>query len=154
MATGERPAERSVIEAGQLAKLLVVPVTILSYFEARLPEVRALREGGQRLYRAEDATLLAGIATLLYRDGMTFRDVAALLATERERVVALGRERLKGHVSPAARPPSRPIPEDAVVHGREGDVREPPRVAPKAATDAILADLLDCVRLLEAARTR
>lgn len=148
------PGERALIEAGQLAKLLVVPATILSYFEARLPEVRALREGGQRLYRAEDAILLAGIATLLYRDGMTFRDVAALLATERERVVALGRERLKGHVSASARGSQRPIPEDAVVVGRAGEVREPPRAVPRGEAEAVLAELLDCVRLLEAARGR
>jgi DNA-binding transcriptional MerR regulator len=144
-------AERSLIEAGRLARVLVVPATILSYFEARLPEVRALKENGQRFYRAEDAILLAGVATLLYRDGMTFRDVATLLATEREKVAAMGRERLAGEVSLAPRPSARPIPDDAVVRARSDHVRAGPPPG-RASADALLADLLECIRLLEAAR--
>lgn len=156
-------AATATVSARRLARILAVPASVLSFLEARLPEVRALDEGSGRAYRAADAVLLAGVAELLYTDGLSFRDVQALLRSpRRERVVERGRARLRGvagGAGGASGAPAAPmaIPDDALVRRRAEGVpsrERPGRTAEGQSPEvaAILADLMACVRRLEAAR--
>lgn len=137
-----------------LAEAVGVPRSVLAFLEARLPEVRAVRDGaGGRAYRADDAVLLAGLADLLYRDGVGFREAAEMLKTDaRAGLEARGRELLAGAVDlEPHRPAARAIPRDAVVggRGREAHVSARP---PSPDVAALLGELIDCVRVLDEAR--
>ncbi|WP_157961582.1 MerR family transcriptional regulator [Acuticoccus kandeliae] len=151
-------APRSVIAAEALARHLGVPASVLSYLEARVPEIRAITEGRTRAYRAQDAMLLAGLAELLYREGLSFREVTEMIrSNERAAIAARGRKRLSGLVAatPARPETARPIPRDAIVRpkGAAEAPREAPRPRPPSPElKAVLADLIECVRLLESAR--
>lgn len=154
----EGAAERSVIGADKLARLLGVPVSVLSFLEARVPQVRSLSAGSSRVYRAEDAVLIAGLTELLYGEGLTLRDVYGMMRSkERERVAERGRQRLRGALSLSGggsrRATHRAIPADARVMPKGavgGNFGAPPKPSPEA--EGILAELIECVRILEAAR--
>ncbi|MCF3936366.1 MerR family transcriptional regulator [Acuticoccus sp. M5D2P5] len=158
--TTQDGAPRSVVAADKLARHLGVPSSVLSYLEARVPEVRAVQDGRVRVYRAEDAMLLAGLADLLYREGLSFREVADMLrSNERTAIAKRGRKRLGGLVTTApARPESaRAIPRDALVRpkgaaGDTGETRARPQRTTSPDVNQVLADLIECVRLLDSAR--
>ena len=158
VSTGAVRQARPAISADRLAAVLDVPQSIFSFLEARVPEVRAIASGGGRVYRAQDAVLLAGLADMLYREGHSFRDVAQMLhGPERRELIARGRARLRGALgsdAPAPRARHREIPNDAVVtpKGRARDGNSGVRTAPSAEISAVLSELIDCVRLLEDAR--
>lgn len=150
--------DRAVIGAEKLARILGVPLSVLTFLEARVPQVRSLAEGPRRVYRAEDAVLIAGLTELLYGEGLTLRDVYGMMRSNgRERIAERGRERLRGALAlpPEAprRPAMRPIPADARVmpKGAAGTAGGERR-RPSAEAERILADLIECVRILEAAR--
>lgn len=148
--TDERP--RGLIDAGWLADELGVPSSVLVYLEKRLPDIHAIAEGRRRLYRAADAALIAGCADLLYGEGRAFRDVAALLRAGKAQAIAKRGRRIIGAVAGEAEAaPARAIPPDAVVRHRG---RPTAAATPSAPVDpaSILAELIDCVRTLEAAR--
>lgn len=118
--------------------------------ESQFPEARAIRDEGARAYRAADAAFLAGVVDLLYGEGLPFRDVQAMArSAKRADIVAKGAAWLRlGSVAEAA--PATAIPSDAVVRPRA-------TLAPKADKeppdkDAILRELMACVRLLSDAR--
>jgi len=147
---------RAVVDAERLARILGVSLSVLAFLEARVPEVRSLARGTGRIYRAEDAVLIAGLTELLYDEGLTLRDVYGMMrSNERERIVERGRARLRGALGKevARRPPSRPIPPDARVmpKGAAASGTGPP-VRPSPEAERILAELIECVRILEAAR--
>ena len=148
---------RGLIEAVLLADEVGVPASVLTYLEARLPDVHAIADGRRRLYRAADAALLAGCADLLYAEGRSFREVLGYLRTGRAKVVMKRGWALLRNVDteapPAAPSEARAIPPDALVRHR-GRAAAPPAEPRAAAGDssAILAELIDCVRVLEAAR--
>jgi len=153
---GDDPG-RGVIGAEKLARTLGVPLSVLVFLEARVPQVRSLAEGTRRVYRAEDAVLIAGLTELLYGEGLTLRDVYGMMRSNgRERIAERGRARLRGALavpSSPARRHSRPIPADARVMPK-GSASAPaaPHRRPSPEAERILADLIDCVRILEAAR--
>lgn len=152
----DRAVRRTVISAEKLARLLGVPPSVLSFLEARVPQVRSLSEGGRRVFRAEDAVLVAGLTELLYAEGLTLRDVYGMMrSNERERIAERGRRVLAGALSVPSSPsaPRRPIPPDALVAPRGAAEREAPRPARQSAEIAqILGELNDCVRVLDEAR--
>ncbi|MBJ3776496.1 MerR family transcriptional regulator [Acuticoccus mangrovi] len=156
----ETGSGRAIITAGRLATLLGVPVSILAYLEARVPEIRALVEGRERVYRAKDAVLLAGLSELLYGEGLSFREVVELMRSGgRQKIVERGRRRLAGALGPARSTPRagerRAIPPDAMVRPKglqpvNGTGHRTPALSREAAS--VLSELMECVRLLEAAR--
>lgn len=156
---------RAVIAADKLARLLGIPASVLSFLEARVPQVRSIAEDGVRVYRARDAVLVAGLAELLYDEGLPLREVDAMMGSgDREAIAARGRERLRDAIPSAggkgAPRRARPIPPDAVVRpgGTAGgsDAAAAARRLAGAHTSGevaeVLAELMECVRLLEAAR--
>ena len=155
---------RDVVTAETLARLLDVPVSVLAFLEARVPQVRSLTEGGGRVYRTDDAVLIAGLTELLYGEGLTLRDVYAMMrSNERARVAERGRERLGGALPSAAprKAPQRPIPRDARVMPKgtmpaaaagAAEAAAAGSVGPSREGGQILAELMECVRILEAAR--
>lgn len=150
---------RYLVGAEALARIVGVPASVLAYLEARLPQIRAVRDGARRAYRPPDAVLLAGLAEMLYRDGVSFRDAAAMLRTEgRADVIARGEALLRELLPAEAAPlPARTIPPDALVGmrgggGGAGAAARPPPPPPSADVAALLSELIDCVRILEDGR--
>lgn len=146
---------RAVISANVLATWLDVPVAVLTFLEARLPEVKAIAEGPVRRYRGEDAALLAGLTELLYDKGVPLRDGLTMLRTgRRASVLAMGRERLRstGPIARMAEPAMRPIPRDAIVHWRGAPPNRSAEPAEAPEPSALLAELIACVELLDGAR--
>ena len=146
----------TLLPAVEVAAKLKLPLSVLSFLEAQLGEVRAVATGARVSYRREDAALLAGIAELIYGRGVALRDAKwALGGGEADAIREIGRVRLElAPANPEARAPqiaARPIPPDAVV-GRAGEAPEcSPQHAP-AANVVLLNELVTCVRLLEEAR--
>ncbi|ORE96566.1 Transcription regulator MerR family protein [Stappia sp. 22II-S9-Z10] len=146
---------RGLVDAQRLADEVGVPASVLTYLEARLPGVHAIAEGRRRLYRPADAALLAGCAELLYGEGRSFREVMGYLRAGKSKAIARRGWALLGEVETEPAPenggPSRAIPADALVQhrGRPGPTTP---LRPTEDPSAILADLIECVRLLEAAR--
>ncbi|WP_075220961.1 MerR family transcriptional regulator [Acuticoccus yangtzensis] len=146
---------RGLVDAERLADEVGVPASVLTYLEARLPGVHAIAEGRRRLYRPADAALIAGCAELLYGEGRSFREVMGYLRAGKSKAIARRGWALLGEIetepAPESGAPSRAIPADALVQhrGRPGPTTP---LRPTEDPSAILADLIECVRLLEAAR--
>ena len=136
-----------------LADRVGVPGSVFAFIEGRIPELRAVREGTRRAYRAADATALAGLAELMYRAGVPFRDAAARLRTAREDVIARGEVLLGACAAPGA-PASVEIPRDALVGARGAGAAAAPARAAALSPDVadVLGELIECLRLLEEAR--
>ncbi|MEM6762183.1 MAG: hypothetical protein AAF615_04830 [Pseudomonadota bacterium] len=145
---------QTTVEAGLLAKTLAVPPSVLSFLEGQFPEVRALKSGAGRVYRAADAAFLAGLVDALYTEGRPFRDVqAAARSAERGAIMKAGAARIAEIASlPDAEPPSEAIPADALVRRRGALPDAPPSSGPPPTQGEILRELMDCVRILNAAR--
>lgn len=145
----------AAISAHKLAAVLGLPQSVFAFLEARIPEMRAIVDGRGRVYRAQDAILLAGLADMLYREGRPFRDVADMLGTpERAKILAHGRARLSGALTARVtrQDGGRTIPADALV-GRKGEaLQRRPAAVPSAELEALLGELIACVRLLESGR--
>lgn len=154
--TAEDLTERSrgLIEAGWLADEIGVPSSVLIYLEKRLPDVHAIAEGRRRLYRPADAALLAGCADLLYGEGRAFRDVAALLRAGKAGAITKRGRRIIGATMAGENEaaPARAIPPDAVVNHRGRPTAAVVDAGTLVDPSAILAELIDCVRVLEGAR--
>ncbi len=88
----------------EVAVELEVPQHVLRFWEGRFTQVKPLkRGGGRRYYRPEDVDLLRGIASLLYRDGLTIKGVQKILREHGVRYVAeMGRGSLSLLQSPRA----------------------------------------------------
>ncbi|WP_226582817.1 MerR family transcriptional regulator [Acuticoccus sediminis] len=151
---------RGLIEAVRLADEVGVPPSVLTYLEARLPDVHSIVDGRRRYYRSADAALLAGCAELLYGEGRSFREVMGFLRNGRAKAVAKRGWALLRHVEAVAppvastAPPARAIPPDALVRhrGRPTAPKSPADPAITVDPSSILAELIECVRVLEAAR--
>ena len=150
---GARPV---TITAGTLARRIGVPASILSFLEEQFPEIRAIKSSGGRVYRAVDAALLAGLVDALYREGLPFREVQeAARSAGRAAIVERGRALIGVDLRAVA--PARPvaeIPPDALVHrkGPKAAPASPPAAGGQTSGEAILRELMACVRILGAAR--
>ena len=77
--SGEKSAEafRTISE---VADDLQVPQHVLRFWEGRFPQIKPLkRAGGRRYYRPSDIELLSHIRDMLYKQGLTVKDVQAAL---------------------------------------------------------------------------
>lgn len=146
-----------LIPAGHLARALGVPSSVLSYYEARLPGVRAVADRGGRAYRRADAMVLAGIATEV-ADGATLSKVLERVGEGgRDSLTVRGRRIVDGAFpserDPEEERPARPVPPDAIVVARDGRPAQAPQPSTaRANREAILRALSDCVQILQRAR--
>lgn len=141
--------------APKLARRLGVPMSVLSFLEEQFPEIRAMKTPRGRAYRAVDAAFLAGLIDALYRQGYPFREVEAL-ARSSGRAAFVERGGALLGLDPrvvAQKPPSAPVPPDALVHTRSGETVTPgPAAGAGPEPREILRELMACVRILGAAR--
>ena len=64
----------------EVADELQVPQHVLRFWEGRFPQIKPVkRAGGRRYYRPGDVALLAQIRDMLYKQGLTIKDVQAAL---------------------------------------------------------------------------
>ncbi|XWN29152.1 MAG: MerR family transcriptional regulator [Devosia sp.] len=160
---GHSPAPGSLVAAGDLAKALDVPPSVLTFLEERFRDVSAVVRGRERLYRARDAALMAGLSRLLYGDGVPLRTVLQMAQSdERTAILARGREYL-GALLPqdvAPQPRAKDLPPDVVV-GRPGAPSAAPPDRPRQpsakpvtreAIHTILAELVACKKRLDDVR--
>ena len=64
----------------EVADWLDTPAHVLRFWESKFSQVKPIkRAGGRRYYRPADMQLLGGIKRLLHQDGLTIKDVQALL---------------------------------------------------------------------------
>ena len=125
----------------EVAEDLEVPQHVLRFWETKFPQVRPLkRGGGRRYYRPEDVDLLRRIRGLLYDQGYTIKGVQRLLREGGLRQEAVA----------AATAASGAVPESAE-QLLPGLLDEDAR---KHALKEVLDELLDCRRMLKAARSR
>lgn len=104
MAAKGPQAFRTISEA---ADELGVPQHVLRFWETRFSFIRPMkRAGGRRFYRPQDIAVLAGVQTLLHRDGLSIKAVQAL--HKEQGIKAL----LAASLADAA--PARPQPEPAL----------------------------------------
>lgn len=167
-------AFRTISEA---AAELDLPQHVLRFWETRFPQIKPLkRAGGRRYYRPQDLELLHSIKHLLYAEGFTIKGVQRILKEQGPRAIVS-----KDHASetdarwdPEEAAPASPSWESEQNptirdHGDAGAVPMAPAMAiasehlgfaPDAALaaedverlEAALADLVECVQILEAAR--
>ncbi|MCA0964380.1 MerR family transcriptional regulator [Salipiger bermudensis] len=81
-----RDAFRTISE---VADLLDTPAHVLRFWESKFTQVKPVkRAGGRRYYRPADISLLSGIRTLLYDDGLTIKGVQKVLREQGVKHVA------------------------------------------------------------------
>ncbi|WP_370244205.1 MerR family transcriptional regulator [Salipiger sp.] len=81
-----RDAFRTISE---VADLLDTPAHVLRFWESKFTQVKPVkRAGGRRYYRPGDISLLSGIRTLLYDDGLTIKGVQKVLREQGVKHVA------------------------------------------------------------------
>ncbi|MEM9028905.1 MAG: MerR family transcriptional regulator [Pseudomonadota bacterium] len=99
--SGSSKSEGAFRTISEVAAELQVPKHVLRFWELKFPQVRPMkRGGGRRYYRPEDARLLRGIRSLLYRDGYTIKGVQKILREQGiEAVKLLGEENDGAHAS-------------------------------------------------------
>ncbi|WP_127142719.1 MerR family transcriptional regulator [Pelagibacterium montanilacus] len=148
-------AFRTISEA---AEELDLPQHVLRFWETRFSQIKPLkRGGGRRYYRPDDVQLLKGIRHLLYDQGFTIKGVQRILKEQGARhLVAIGET---GSIQPIA-----PQTSDEDVHPvvvpaetRHEPAFEPPNEpvlgqVDRYALEQALAELLECKRILDAAR--
>lgn len=78
----------------EVAGILDVPAHVLRFWESRFTQIKPTkRGGGRRYYRPADIDLVRGIRDLLYRDGLTIKDVQKILREQGvKHVTALGHQ--------------------------------------------------------------
>ena len=145
----------------EVANELDMPQHVLRFWESRFKQIKPLKRGGsRRYYRPDDVRLLSGIRHLLYNEGYTIKGVQRIL-----------KEKGVRHVSSASEAVSVPI-QDQVESTTAIDVSDfvaTPTVSPVApssmpqpsmmstvtssvAIKEVLAELLECKRLLDQTR--
>jgi len=142
----------------EVADDLGVPQHVLRFWESRFPQIRPMkRGGGRRYYRPDDVDLLRGIHHLLYGEGYTIRGVQRILREEGPRFVQSVWREGAPQAAPAAEDTE--AEEEAVYETSDADGNgEPSRAPAKLSGDAmqrlaaVLNDLAECKRLLQAAR--
>ena len=126
----------------EVADDLEVPQHVLRFWETKFPQVRPLkRGGGRRYYRPEDVDLLRRIRGLLYDQGYTIKGVQRLLregGLRQEAVAAVTASAGSGRSDKA---------EQLLPGLLDEDSR-------KQALKDVLNELMDCRRMLKAARSR
>jgi len=138
----------------EVADDLGVPQHVLRFWESRFPQIRPMkRGGGRRYYRPDDVDLLRGIHHLLYGEGYTIRGVQRILREEGPRFVqSVWREG-----APQAAAAAEDAEEEAVYATGEADGNAEPARAKLSdegvqRLTAVLDELAECKRLLQAAR--
>lgn len=64
----------------EVADSLDVPAHVLRFWETKFTQIKPVkRGGGRRYYRPSDVSLIKGIRTLLYDDGLTIKGVQKIL---------------------------------------------------------------------------
>lgn len=87
----------------EVAEWLAVQAHVLRFWESKFPQLKPVkRAGGRRYYRPADMLLLGGIRYLLHDQGMSIKDVQALL-----------REKGAAHLSAMSHPLEDPFAPDA-----------------------------------------
>lgn len=150
---GQEGEPSRLIPAGQLARALRVPSSVLSYYEAKLKGVRAVADGGGRAYRRADAMVLATIA-LEVADGASLADCLESVASAGRDAVGQRGRRFVETAFPAPEGPRaapRAVPQDAIVRTR-GAAPEPSAPIPLSDPQTILRTLAQCVHELQRAR--
>jgi DNA-binding transcriptional MerR regulator len=165
----------------EVAEELDLPQHVLRFWETRFTHIKPLkRGGGRRYYRPQDVELLRGIRHLLYGEGYTIRGVQRLLKEQGLRfVIAASHGAIETSIiadgglgdesgiqvsadsdePPAERIGRRPVSrrQRTVSNVPIGQVEEP-RSAGLLSNDQIeqlqatLSELLECKRMLDAAR--
>ena len=147
----------------EVANELDMPQHVLRFWESRFKQIKPLKRGGsRRYYRPDDVKLLSGIRHLLYNEGYTIKGVQRIL-----------KEKGVRYVSSSPKSPSI-LPEEQVESTTAIDVSDfvaTPTVAPTAPSSSahspilgtptavssvaikdVLAELLECKRLLDQTR--
>lgn len=139
-------ADEAFRTISEVAKELDVPKHVLRFWELKFPQIRPMkRGGGRRYYRPDDARLLRGIRTLLYRDGYTIKGVQKILREQGiEAVKLIGEEVYRGGETAAASEAAPPA------SGRSLPERRPPArvLSPRRAMEQAVAELEACRALL------
>lgn len=153
----ERPADafRTISE---VAEDLDLPQHVLRFWETRFTQIKPLkRGGGRRYYRPEDVELLRAIRHLLYGEGYTIRGVQRILKEQGVKaVIALVRS---GAAAPAqardeALTVAAPVDEQPLAAFAPAPARSGALSPQQAqALQAALAELAECARILQAARS-
>jgi DNA-binding transcriptional MerR regulator len=155
----------------EVADELKIPQHVLRFWESRFRDIKPLKRGGnRRYYRPDDVDLLRGIRHLLYGEGYTIRGVQRILRDQGPRFVQMVWQ--AGAPQPAHGPSDDGALDDDVAAGEEPEAEEPRvgragptagqpvlhpaparRLSPEARhkLQAVLADLIECRRLLNAA---
>ncbi|MEM6848389.1 MAG: hypothetical protein AAF580_09990 [Pseudomonadota bacterium] len=142
-----------VIGADDVAAILGISRSLLTHV-VRLSGVRFMRASdGKQSLRAEDAALVAGLATALYHEDVAERLVKASLAEGSTSAFRTQGADLLG-LDLAPQPPTRPVPADAVLRHSHG--APPPRqhrASPSdEACEEILAEINACLTILQSSR--
>jgi DNA-binding transcriptional MerR regulator len=155
MSTDKAPdAFRTISEA---AEELDLPQHVLRFWETRFSQIKPLkRGGGRRYYRPDDLEFLRGLKALLHEERYTIKGVQKIIKEQGIKSIhAAGHEAI-ALSGGAARPA--PVPAPAPIVARPA-AAPAPRGAASVSTGSrtarlaeALADLLECRRVLEAAR--
>ncbi len=141
---------------GEAAGELGLQTHVLRYWEGKFAKfVKPLkRRDGRRMFRPEDMQALRAIQTLVHDKGMTLKGAAKLLSEQGVASVAMGKVLI---VAPAESVEAKPMASPA--RQLQDDVRaafkpDPASAPSGAGLEAVLADLTDIKRRLDAARLR
>jgi DNA-binding transcriptional MerR regulator len=162
----------------EVAEEINVPQHVLRFWESRFTQIRPLkRGGGRRYYRPDDVDLLRGVRHLLYGEGYTIRGVQRILREQGLAFVQdvwragaeppppqleedkVGDEAEQARVGSEEEPSFTPAI-DGSAKERSAARREPTMTSPRQLglntegrrkLHAILDDLVDCRRVLDAA---
>ncbi|MDO9442454.1 MAG: MerR family transcriptional regulator [Beijerinckiaceae bacterium] len=153
----DRPADafRTISE---VADELDLPQHVLRFWETKFTQIRPLkRGGGRRYYRPDDVELLRAIRHLLYGEGYTIRGVQRIL--KEQGVKAVISLRVEGGSPvigrPAVSPPDDAEDDDVEVAPLDGAARRQGAYLAAGSDSrlrAVLDELAECSRILEAAR--
>lgn len=147
-------SSQSVVRVDALSRVLQVPGSVLSFLEGQFPEVRSIATPPGRAYRMADAMFLAGLVEALYHEGRPFREVQEeARSSGRAALVRRGATLLGVDVDRMrTERPSAAVPPDAIVRRRGPQPEVQAAAPPPLGGEAILHELMDCVRLLGEAR--
>lgn len=155
VAAAQHPAGSGrLVPAGLLARALGTPSSVLSYYESRLPGVRAVAHRGGRSYRRADAMLLCGVALEVAEGGALREVLERARSGARAELMEAGRA-IVDECAPALAEgdgATRPVPRDAIVTIRGARRTAAPSAGPAPSVEDVLHDLMDCVHRLQRAR--